>query len=41
MYEGEWINNVRKGKGKYLFNNGNTFSGNWSENKINGYESDQ
>ena len=36
MYEGEWSNNKRHGKGVYKYPDGNTYEGDWEHGKKQG-----
>ncbi len=36
-YEGELLDDKKHGKGKCIFNNGDIYDGEWSNNEINGY----
>ena len=36
VYKGNWVNNVRQGKGKYFFKGG-IYDGEWKDNEMNGY----
>ena len=35
-YEGQWVNNIKEGKGFMLFKNGDKYNGEWSNNLRNG-----
>jgi hypothetical protein len=35
-YEGDWINNVKEGKGKCYYVNGDVYEGEYKDNKRNG-----
>ena len=36
MYEGEWLNDLKHGKGAMTFANGDTYDGEWEEGKYHG-----
>lgn len=37
LYEGYWLNGKRHGKGIYRWNNGETYNGDWKNDRMNGY----
>ena len=37
MYEGEWVDGNIHGKGKYYYQNGSTYEGDYNMNKRHGY----
>ena len=36
-YEGNWVNDVINGYGKYTWSSGNVYEGNWKNDARNGY----
>ncbi len=37
VYDGEWVNDSKEGKGTCIFFDGSKFEGYWAEDKPNGY----
>ena len=36
MYDGEWVDDMKHGKGKYILENGEVYDGEWKDDKKHG-----
>ena len=36
VYEGEFVNNRREGKGRLIYENGSVYEGEWKDDEMNG-----
>jgi hypothetical protein len=36
IYEGNWLNHLKHGQGKQIFNNGDVYNGEWKDGKMHG-----